>query len=188
MMRSYLAFDFGSSLFVDRPIAQMIADRIPVSLSLGLWSSLLVYLISIPLGIMKASRQGATFDKASSFILIILNSIPAFIIAIALIVFFAGGRYFSWFPLRGLVSPNFEELSLGAQILDYASHIFLPTLASSLGAFAGLAFLTKNAFIEHSAALYVAAARAQTTAAGNARNGVCLIMKSKNKRSNILSA
>ena len=119
MIRNYLVFDFGDSFFRDRPVVGLILDKMPVSISLGLWTTLLVYLFSIPLGIAKAVRDGSRFDVWSSTAIIVGYAIPSFLFAVLLIVLFAGGSYWNFFPLRGLTSENFDELSLGAQIADY---------------------------------------------------------------------
>jgi microcin C transport system permease protein len=133
----------------------------PVSISLGLWTTLLVYLISIPLGVAKAVRDGSTFDVWSSAVVIIGNAVPAFLFAIALIVIFAGGRYFDWFPLRGLTSDNFSELSTFGQITDYLWHMALPILSMVIGGFAGLTMLTKNSFLDEINKQYVVTARSK---------------------------
>src|SRR5215467_3250310 len=161
MMRSYLVFDFGQSFFRDRAVVQLILDKMPVSISLGLWTTLLIYLISIPLGIAKAIRDGSRFDVASSSVLIVLNAIPAFLFAILLVVLFAGGSYVKWFPLRGLVSDDWSSFSLAHKAADYLWHLVLPIGAMVIGGFAGLAFLTKNSFIEEIGKQYVLTARAK---------------------------
>lgn len=161
MMRSYITFDFGNSFFQDRPVWQLVVDKMPVSISLGLWTTFLVYLISIPLGIKKAVRDGSRFDMWSSTAVILGNAIPGFLFAILLIVVFAGGSYFNWFPLRGLVSQNWAELSWPAKILDYFWHITLPILTMVIGGFAGLTMLTKNSFLEEINKQYVVTARSK---------------------------
>ncbi len=161
MMRRYLTFDFGESYFRDRTVMELIVERLPVSISLGLWTTLLSYLISIPLGIRKAVRDGSRFDVWTSTVVIVGNAIPGFLFAILLIVLFAGGSYFQWFPLRGLVSENWHELSWPMRILDYLWHITLPVLAMSIGSFAGLTMLTKNSFLEEINKQYVMTARAK---------------------------
>lgn len=161
MMKNYLLFDFGNSFFRDRPVIDLVIEKLPVSISLGLWSMLLVYLISIPLGVAKAVRDGSTFDVWSSAVVIVGYAIPGFLFAILLIVLFAGGSFFSWFPLRGLVSDNWQELSWSARILDYFWHIALPTLALVIGGFAGLTMLTKNSFLEEINKQYVITARSK---------------------------
>ena len=160
-MRDFLLFRFGDSYFRDQNVIDVILDKLPVSLSLGVWTSLLVYLICIPLGIAKAVRDGTQFDKSSSTIVLIGNAIPDFLLAILLIVFFAGGSYWQIFPLRGLVSPNWDELSLGAKVADYAWHMVLPVFSMVVGGFATLTMFTKNLFIEEINKQYVATARAK---------------------------
>lgn len=161
MMRSYLVFDFGESFYRDRSVVSLLLDKMPVSISLGLWTTLLVYLISIPLGIAKAVRDGARFDVWSSTVVVLGNAIPGFLFAILLIVLFAGGRYFDWFPLRGLVSDNWSDLSWPARIADYFWHIALPVISMVIGGFAGLTMLTKNSFLEEIHKQYVVTARSK---------------------------
>src|SRR5262249_53863921 len=144
MLRNYLQFDFGESYFRDVSVTALIVEKLPVSISLGLWMTLLSYAISIPLGISKAVRDGSRFDVATSSAIIIGYAIPGFLFAILLIVLFAGGSYFSLFPLRGLVSDNWESLSWGGKIIDYMWHMTLPLIAMSTGAFATATLLTKN--------------------------------------------
>lgn len=126
MMGDYLTFDFGTSFFRDRPVTELMIERLPVSISLGLWTTLLVYLISIPLGVRKALRHGSRFDVWTSGLVIVGYAIPGFLFAILLIVLFAGGTYLDWFPLRGLTSPDFDQLSTWGKIKDYFWHITLP--------------------------------------------------------------
>jgi len=161
MMGNYLQFDFGESFFRDRAVIDLVLDKMPVSISLGLWTTLLVYLISIPLGIAKAVRDGSRFDAASSVVVVIGNAVPSFLFAILLIVLFAGGRYLDWFPLRGLVSEDWETLDWAARIGDYFWHITLPVLSMVIGGFAGLSMLTKNSFMEEINKQYVMTARAK---------------------------
>jgi len=161
MIRTYLLFDFGDSYFRDRSVMSLVIDKMPVSISLGLWTTFLVYLISIPLGIRKAVRDGSRFDVWSSSLVIFGNAIPGFLFAILLIVLFAGGSYFDWFPLRGLVSANWAELSWPARIIDYFWHITLPVLSMVIGGFAGLTMLTKNSFLEEIHKQYVVTARSK---------------------------
>ncbi|MBN67268.1 MAG: microcin ABC transporter permease [Rickettsiales bacterium] len=161
MMVDYLHFDFGTSFFRDEPVTDLILDKLPVSISLGLWTTLLVYLISIPLGIAKAVRDGSHFDIWTSTAIVIGQAIPGFLFAILLIILFAGGSYFQWFPLRGLVSDNWEELSLWGKIIDYFWHLTLPILAMVISGFASLTLLTKNSFIEEIGKQYVTTARAK---------------------------
>ncbi|GBD43930.1 Inner membrane ABC transporter permease protein YejB [bacterium HR40] len=161
MMRRYLTFDFGESYFRDRSVLELIGERLPVSVSLGLWTTLLSYLVSIPLGIRKAVKDGSRFDVWTSTVVIVGNAVPGFLFAILLIVLFAGGSYFQLFPLRGLVSENWHELSWPMKIVDYLWHITLPVLAMSIGSFAGLTMLTKNSFLEEIGKQYVMTARAK---------------------------
>lgn len=161
MIRSYVVFDFGESFFRDQSVLSLVVDKMPVSLSLGLWTTFLVYLISIPLGVFKAVRHGSRFDVWSSAVVVLGNAIPAFLFAILLIVLFAGGSYFDWFPLRGLVSENWAELSRPARVGDYLWHIALPVLSMVIGGFAGLTMLTKNSFLEEINKQYVVTARSK---------------------------
>ena len=161
MMGNFIKFDFGNSYFQDRSVAELVIDKMPVSISLGIWTTLLVYLISIPLGVAKAVRDGSKFDIWTSGAVIFGNAVPGFLFAILLIVLFAGGRYLDWFPLRGLTSPNFDELSFLHQIGDYLWHIALPVISMVIGGFAGLTMLTKNSFIEEINKQYVITARSK---------------------------
>ena len=161
MMGAYLRLDFGDSLFRGRSVIGLIADRLPVSISLGLWTTLLTYLVSIPLGIRKAVRDGSPFDVWTSVAISIGYAIPGFLFAILLIVLFAGGSYWKIFPLRGLVSENWRELSTGRLILDYLWHMALPILSLVIGSFATLTILTKNSFVEEINKQYVMTARAK---------------------------
>ena len=161
MLWNYLRFDFGESYFRSISVIDLVLEKMPVSISLGLWSTLLAYLISIPLGIRKAVRDGTTFDTWTSGLIIVAYAIPSFLFAILLIVFFAGGSYWQIFPLRGLTSDNWHTLSLGGKILDYLWHITLPVLASTIGAFATLTLLTKNSFLDEIKKQYVVTARAK---------------------------
>ena len=161
MLKSYASFDFGTSFFKYKPVTQLLWEKMPVSLSLGLWSTLLIYLISIPLGIKKARQHGMLFDKSTSMLLAIGYAIPSFVFAVLLIVFFAGGSYFQWFPLQGLVSENFHSLSWLGKIKDYFWHMTLPLLAMVIGGFAGLTYLTKYSFMEELNKQYVLAARSK---------------------------
>jgi microcin C transport system permease protein len=161
MMRNYLMLDFGQSFFRDRAVLQLIVDKMPVSISLGAWTTFLVYLISIPLGIAKAVRDGSRFDVWTSFVIVLGTAIPSFLFAIFLLVLFAGGSYLQWFPLRGLVSENWHELSLIGKILDYCWHITLPVLAMVISGFATLTMLTKNSFLDQLHQQYVLTARAK---------------------------
>ena len=161
MLWNYARFDFGDSFYRDIKVTDLLLEKMPVSISLGLWTTLLVYLISIPLGIKKASRHNSTFDIWTSTLVIIGYAIPAFLFAIMLIVVFAGGTYFSWFPLRGLTSDNFAELSVMGKVADYFWHLALPVTASVIGSFAALTMLTKNAFLDEIGKQYVVTAKAK---------------------------
>lgn len=161
MMGDYLTFDFGESFFRDRAVIDLVIDKLPVSISLGLWTTLLVYLISIPLGIRKAMKDGSAFDLWSSAVVIIGYSIPGFLFAILLVVVFAGGSFLDWFPLRGLASENADELSPLGRVLDYFWHIALPVSAMVIGGFASLTMLTKNSFLDEIDKQYVLTARAK---------------------------
>ncbi|PSW14480.1 microcin ABC transporter permease [Photobacterium rosenbergii] len=161
MLKDYATFNFGESLFKGGNVIDLIIDRLPVSISLGLWSTLIIYLVSIPLGIAKAIKHGSRFDVWSSAVVIVGYAIPGFLFAILLIIFFASGNYFSWFPLRGLVSSNFDQLNWYQQIIDYFWHLTLPILAMVIGGFATLTMLTKNAFLDEINKQYVVTARAK---------------------------
>jgi microcin C transport system permease protein len=161
MLGNYLTFDFGTSFYRDQTVIALVIDKLPVSVSLGLWTTLLVYLISIPLGISKAIRDGSRFDVWTSAVVIIGYAIPGFLFAILLIVLFAGGSFWDLFPLRGLVSEHWEELSWPARLADYFWHITLPVTAMVIGGFAGLTMLTKNSFLEEINKHYVVTARAK---------------------------
>ncbi|HEX6111313.1 MAG TPA: microcin C ABC transporter permease YejB [Geminicoccaceae bacterium] len=161
MIGQYLRFDFGTSYFRDQSVVDLVLEKMPVSISLGLWTTLLTYLISIPLGIRKAVRDGSRFDVWTSGVVIVGNAIPSFLFAILLIVLFAGGSFFDWFPLRGLVSDNWEQLSWPERILDYFWHLTLPLVSLVIGAFAGMTMLTKNSFLEEINKQYVMTARAK---------------------------
>jgi microcin C transport system permease protein len=161
MIGDYLTFDLGQSYFRDREVLDLVLDKLPVSISLGVWSTLLIYVISIPLGIAKAVRDGSRFDVLSSAAVIVGYAIPAFLFAILLIILFAGGRYLDWFPLRGLTSDNWMDLSWPARIADYFWHLTLPVTAMVIGGFASLTMLTKNAFLDEINKQYVVTARAK---------------------------
>lgn len=161
MLRDYLTFNFGDSLFRGRSVIELIVERLPVSISLGLWSTLIIYMVSIPLGIRKAIKHHSRFDVWTSWVVVIGNAIPGFLFAILLIIVFAGGNYFNWFPLRGLVSPNFDELLWYQKILDYFWHLALPITAIVIGGFATLTMLTKNSFLDEISKQYVMTARAK---------------------------
>lgn len=161
MLGNYARFDFGNSFFRDTSVLELIVEKMPVSISLGFWSTLLMYLVSIPLGIRKAMRHGSRFDLWTSSAIVLGYAIPAFLFAIMLIVLFAGGSYLSWFPLRGLTSANFAELGPVDKILDYFWHLVLPVTSLVIGNFATLTLLTKNSFLDEINKLYVTTARAK---------------------------
>ncbi len=161
MMWNYARFDFGESYFRSVGVLELVVEKLPVSLTLGLWTTLIAYLISIPLGIRKAVRDGSGFDTWTSAIIIVAYSIPGFLFAILLLVVFAGGSYFQWFPLRGLHSDDWESYSLLGKIGDYFWHITLPVIASTIASFATLTLLTKNSFLDEIKKQYVMTARAK---------------------------
>ncbi|HWR80248.1 MAG TPA: microcin C ABC transporter permease YejB [Pseudomonas sp.] len=161
MLQNYLRLDFGESFFRDASVIDLIIEKMPVSISLGLWSTLIMYLVSIPLGIAKAVRHGSVFDIWTSSAIIVGYAIPAFLFAILLIVLFAGGSYWDWFPLRGLTSNNFADMTLQEQIIDYFWHLALPVTALVIGNFATLTLLTKNSFLDEINKQYVVTARAK---------------------------
>jgi microcin C transport system permease protein len=161
MMWNYMRLDFGESYFRKINVLDLVLEKMPVSITLGLWSTLIAYIVSIPLGVAKAVRDGTRFDTWTSGVIIVAYAIPAFLFAIMLLVLFAGGSYFQIFPLRGLTSDNFEQLSLWGKIVDYAWHITLPVLASTISAFATLTLLTKNSFLDEIKKHYVMTARAK---------------------------
>ena len=160
-MGNLIRFDLGDSYFRDKNVMELVVEKLPVSLSLGIWTTLLVYLVSIPLGIAKAVRDGTKFDAWTSAVILVGFSVPGYLFAIMLIIVFSGGSYFDLFPLRGLVSSNWEELSWGMKIVDYAWHMTLPIVAMMIGGFAGLTMLTKNSFIEEINKQFVVTARAK---------------------------
>jgi microcin C transport system permease protein len=161
MVWNYMRFDFGESYFRSISVIDLVKEKLPVSITLGLWSTIIAYAISIPLGIRKAVRDGSRFDTWTSGFIIAAYAIPSFLFAIMLLVLFAGGSYFQWFPLRGLTSDNFEELSAIGKVLDYFWHIALPVLAGTIGGFATLTLLTKNSFLDEIKKLYVVTAKAK---------------------------
>src|SRR6184192_1390924 len=161
MLWNYLRLDFGKSYFRDTTVLQLIKEKLPVSISLGIWLTLLTYLISIPLGIRKAVKDGSQFDVWSSGAIIVGYAIPGFLFAILLIILFAGGSFFNIFPLRGLTSDNWAQLSLGGKVLDYLWHLVLPIVSMGLAAFATMTLLTKNSFLDEVRKQYVLTARAK---------------------------
>ena len=161
MVGQYLRFDFGESFYRDQRVVDLVKEKMPVSISLGLWTTLLVYCISIPLGIAKAVRDGSRFDIWTSGLVIVGYAIPSFLFAILLIVLFSGGHYLDWFPLRGLTSSNWDQLGPLAKVVDYFWHLALPVAAMLIGGFAGLTLLTKNSFLDEINKQYVTTARAK---------------------------
>lgn len=161
MLKDYISFDFGKSYYKDKTVIELIKERLPISISLGLWSTILIYLIAIPLGIKKARKDGEKFDIISSFIIFIGSAIPVFLFAVLLIVLFAGGTYFQLFPLKGLTSDGWENFSLIQKILDYFWHITLPTICIVIGGVASLTMLTKNSFMDELSKQYVLTAKAK---------------------------
>jgi len=161
MMGGYLRFDFGESYFRSISVVDLVIEKMPVSITLGLWSTLIAYMISIPLGIRKAVKDGTAFDTWTSGAIIVAYAIPGFLFAVLLIVLFAGGSYWRIFPLRGLTSDNFEDLTLIGKALDYLWHIALPVLSTTIASFATLTLLTKNSFLDEINKQYVMTARAK---------------------------
>jgi microcin C transport system permease protein len=161
MLGQFARFDLGRSFFHNKDVWQLIKEKLPVSISLGLWTFLLTYLISVPLGITKAVRAGTAFDTATTFVVLLGYAIPSFVLGVVLLVYFAGGSFVQWFPLRGLVSSNWSELSLGHKITDYFWHIALPVSAMVIGGFAVITILTKNSVLEEIRKQYVMTARAK---------------------------
>ncbi len=168
MVKNYLVFDLGESFYRTIDVGDLILEKLPVSISIGLWSTLIIYLISIPLGIAKAVRDGSRFDVGTSYLVVIGYAVPSFMFAIVLIVLFAGGSYLNWFPLRGLTSENWSSLSTWGKIVDYFWHLALPVSAMTIGGFASLTMLTKNCFMDEINKQYVLTAKAK----GLSRNRV----------------
>ena len=171
MMWNYLRFDFGESYFRSVSVVDLVIEKMPVSITLGLWSTLIAYAVSIPLGIRKAIRDGSSFDTWTSGLIIVAYAIPGFLFAILLLVLFAGGSYYQVFPLRGLTSDNFETLSFFGKIADYLWHIALPVIASSIAGFATLTLLTKNSFLDEIRKQYVITAKAKGLSEGRVLYG-----------------
>lgn len=161
MLRSYVVFDFGESYYHHQKVVDLVISKLPVSMSLGLWSFLIVYSVCIPLGISKAIHDGSRFDIMTSTVILVGYAIPGFVLGIVLIVLFGGGSFWNIFPLRGLVSDNWQELPLISKILDYLWHMVLPITASTVGSLAVMTLLTKNSFLEEIRKQYVMTARAK---------------------------
>jgi microcin C transport system permease protein len=161
MLVNYLKFDFGESYFRSIAVLDLILEKMPVSITLGLWSTLIAYLISIPLGVKKAIKDGSRFDTITSAFIIVAYAIPGFLFAILLLVVFAGGSYFQWFPLRGLTSEGFENMTLLGKSFDYVWHITLPVIAATIASFATLTLLTKNSFLDEIKKQYVITAKSK---------------------------
>ena len=161
MLKSFAQFDLGRSFMQNKDVSQLIKEKLPVSISLGLWTFLVSYLTSIPLGIAKAVREGTRFDAMTTLFVLVGYAIPGFVLGVVLIVIFAGGTYLDWFPLRGLISDNWKELSWPSRIADYLWHLVLPLTCFAIGSFAVLTLLTKNTFVEEIRKQYVLVARAK---------------------------
>ena len=168
---NYIQFDFGESFFRDQPVIGLVIDKMPVSISLGIWTTLLTYLICIPLGIAKAVRDGSRFDIWTSTVIIVGYAIPGFLFAVLLIVLFAGGSFWDLFPLRGLTSEGWDDMSWPAKIADYFWHMVLPITAMAIGGFATLTMLTKNSFLDEINKHYVVTARAKGLSESRVLNG-----------------
>lgn len=171
MMKNYLTFNFGKSYFRDVSVLQLIKEKLPVSISLGLWMMLISYMISIPLGIRKAVRDGEPFDTWTSTVLVVAYAVPGFLFAVLLLVLFAGSAFVQWFPSRGLTSDNWDQLSLAGKVVDYFWHLTLPMIAMSLTAFTTTTFLTKNSFLDEIRKQYVVTARAKGLSEGRVLYG-----------------
>lgn len=161
MLGNYVTFNLGDSYFHHQSVLDLVLSKLPVSISLGMWTFFLTYLISVPLGVAKAVRDGTPFDMATSTLILIGYSIPGFVLGITLLVLFGGGSFWDVFPLRGLTSDNWEELSTGGKVLDYLWHMALPVTAAVVGSFAVMTMLTKNSFLEEIRKQYVLTARAK---------------------------
>ena len=161
MLWNYARLDFGESYFQNRPVFDLVVERLPISVSLGLWSLVLIYGVSIPLGMAKAVRDGTAFDVWSSAVVFVAYAIPGFLIAVMLIILFAGGTYLDWFPMRDMFSENFDDLTLFGKVCDYLWHLALPLTALTIGGFATLTMLTKNSFLEEINKQFVLTARSK---------------------------
>jgi microcin C transport system permease protein len=161
MMKDYATFNFGESFFKGRPVIDLVIEKMPVSISLGLWTTLIIYLVSIPLGIAKAVRDGAQFDVWTSIVVVVTSAIPGYLFAVLLIVLFAGGSFVQWFPLQHLTSNDWDQMNRFDRIIDYFWHLALPLAALLIGSFASLTLLTKNSFLDQINQQYVTTARAK---------------------------
>jgi microcin C transport system permease protein len=161
MMKDYATFNFGESFFKGRPVVDLVIEKMPVSISLGLWTTLIIYLVSIPLGIAKAVRDGTQFDVWTSIVVVVTSAIPGYLFAILLIVLFAGGSFVQWFPLQNLTSNDWDQMNWFERIIDYFWHLALPLMALLIGSFASLTLLTKNSFLDQINQQYVTTARAK---------------------------
>jgi microcin C transport system permease protein len=161
MLKGFARFDLGQSFYHHKDVWELVKSKLPVSISIGLWTFFLTYFISVPLGVAKAIREGSRFDMVTSMLVLVGYSIPGFVLGVLLLVLFGGGSFVQWFPLRGLTSDNWETLSWGGKVLDYLWHITLPVTASVAGAFAVMTMLTKNTFLEEIRKQYVLTARAK---------------------------
>jgi microcin C transport system permease protein len=161
MMKDYATFNFGESFFKGRPVIDLVIEKMPVSISIGLWTTLIIYLVSIPLGIAKAVRDGTPFDIWTSIVIVVASAIPGYLFAILLIVLFAGGSFVQWFPLQHLTSPDWDTMNWPERIIDYFWHLALPLTALLIGSFASLTLLTKNSFLDQINQQYVITARAK---------------------------
>jgi microcin C transport system permease protein len=161
MLKQFFTLDFGSSFFKNKTVIQLIKEKLPVSISLGVWTTLIAYMVSIPLGIRKAVKHSGMFDVWSSFFIVLGSAIPMFLFAVMLIIFFAGGNYFAWFPLRGLASDGFTDMTIWQKFFDYLWHMILPVVSMIIGSFASLTMLTKNSFLDELSKQYVITARAK---------------------------
>jgi microcin C transport system permease protein len=166
MIGQFARFDLGRSFFQNKPVSELIREKLPVSITIGLWTFLLTYLVSVPLGIAKAVRAGSAFDTGTTFLVLLGNSIPAFVLGVVLLVYFAGGSFVQWFPLRGLTSTNWDQLNLWGKVTDYVWHITLPVVAMVVGGFAVITILVKNSVLEEIRKQYVLTARAKGVAEG----------------------
>ena len=164
MIGQFARLDLGRSFFQNKPVAELIREKLPVSITIGLWTFLLTYLVSVPLGIAKAVRAGSAFDTGTTFLVLLGNSIPAFVLGVVLLVYFAGGSFVQWFPLRGLTSTNWDQLSLWGKVTDYVWHITLPVVAMVVGGFAVITILVKNSVLEEIRKQYVLTARTKGVA------------------------